>query len=87
MNSYNDLFVATVAFVCAGGSLAVSLGPWVAPYQLRSIAHIRQRFGESAARLTWLVVAIVSLLAGLAIAGGIRPGYAQPQPGTIQTAR
>jgi len=85
VTSYDDLFVAAVALIGGGLALAVSVGPWTAPYRLRSISRINHRFGEPAARLTWMLVAIVSLLAGLAIVSGVRPSYAQPQSGSIRT--
>ena len=78
MNSYNDLFVAGVALIGGLLSLAVSVGPWPAPYKLRTMALIRERYGMATARATWMLIAIASLLAGVAIASGIRPGYARP---------
>ncbi|QDV85021.1 hypothetical protein [Stieleria sp.] len=78
MTSYNDLFVAMVAFIGGVLALAVAIGPWQKPYHLRSIARVVDRYGMSAARSVWVLVAIVSLIAGMAIANGIRPGYATP---------
>ena len=78
MDSYGDLFVASVAVVGGTLALAVSLGPWPAPYELRTVAMIRQRYGMAAARAMWMLVALASLLAGVAIATGFRPGYATP---------
>lgn len=86
MTSYNDLFVATVAIVGAALAFAVAVGPWQNPYRLRSIASVVERFGMSVARGVWIAVAIISLIAGIAIASGIRPGYAQPGHGQTDTA-
>ena len=87
MNSYNDFFVATVALIGAAGALIVGLGSWQTPYRLRTIAAIVDRYGMQAARCVWIAVAIVSLLAGIAIASGIRPGYAKPSQGSVDQAR
>ncbi|MEO1527916.1 MAG: hypothetical protein AAFX06_20990 [Planctomycetota bacterium] len=78
MVTYNDLFVAGVAFVGGGLSLAISVGPWPAPYELRTMAAIRDRYGMAAARATWMLIALASILAGVAIATGLRPSYARP---------
>lgn len=87
MNSYNDWFVAAVALIGSAAALAVGLGPWKTPYRLRSIAGIVDRYGMAAARSVWIGVAIVSLVAGIAIANGIRPGYAKPDQGLIDSRR
>ncbi|QEG02165.1 hypothetical protein Mal15_62490 [Stieleria maiorica] len=87
MTSYNDLFVATVAFVGSTLAFAVAVGPWRQPYHLRSIASVVDRYGMSAARFVWIVVAIISLIAGMAIASGVRPGYAKPDPGLRDLTR
>ena len=87
MSSYNDLLVATVAFVGATLAFAAGVGPWTQPYHLRSIAFVVDRYGMTIARVVWIFVAIVSLVAGVAIATGIRPGYAQPNQGSIDRAK
>ena len=87
MTSYNDLFVAMVAFVGGVLALAVAIGPWQQPYHLRSISRVVDRYGMSAARSVWVLVAIVSLIAGLAIANGVRPGYATPDRTLSGSAR
>jgi len=80
VTDYNDLFVAAVALVGSVTALAASVGPWTLPYRLRTFSAIADRFGMTVARAAWMVVAIVSLMAGIAIACGIRPGYAVPSP-------
>lgn len=87
MNSYNDLFVATIAFVGSVSALAVGIGPWQSPYRLRTIGTIVDRYGMTAARAIWVLVAVISLVAGIAIASGIRPSYAQPDQGSVGSAR
>jgi hypothetical protein len=87
MVNYNDWLVAGIAFTGSLMALAVSIGPWSSPYRLRTIAAVVDRYGKSAARVFWLVIAIVSMLAGIAIVTGIRPSYARPQPPTFFPAR
>ena len=87
MVNYNDWLFAGIAMVGSLLALAVSVGPWSTPYRLRTIASVADRYGMSAARLVWLVIAIVSMLAGIAIATGIRPSYARPQPPAFSPAR
>ena len=76
--SYDDSFVGVLAIILAIASTAVSVGPWDSPYQLRTIASVKRRFGKSVARIVWLVVAVASLTAGMAILSGVRPPYATP---------
>lgn len=78
MTSYNDMFVAGVAVVGGLLAFAVSIGPWPAPYELRTMATIRDRYGMTTARATWMLIALASLIAGIVIATGVRPGYATP---------
>ena len=87
MISYNDLFVATIALIGSAAAIAVGIGPWRKPYRLRSIVSIVDRFGMTAARGVWIAIAIISLIAGIAIASGMRPGYAKPNQGLIDSAR
>lgn len=60
---------------------AIAIGPWTAPYQIRSVKFVRERFGSLAARSLWLAVAIITGGSGVAILNGVRPNYAAP---TIQ---
>ncbi len=55
---------------------AISIGPWTAPYQIRSMKYVSDRFGKPAARILWLTIAIVSGSSGVAILNGLRPSYA-----------
>jgi len=81
------MIVAAVAIL--GGCLAagIGIGPWEGPYQLRSVGGIVNRFGKPAARFAWLVIALVSLIAGIAIANGVRPSYARPGASQLETAQ
>ncbi|TWU04511.1 hypothetical protein [Stieleria varia] len=76
--SYQDLFVGTLAIVIGIGALLAGVGPWAAPYQLRTMAAVTRRYGKPAARSLWIVVAFASLIAGAAISAGVRPSYASP---------
>ncbi|PAY17199.1 hypothetical protein CKO51_22780 [Rhodopirellula sp. SM50] len=76
-----------VAFIGGVLALAVAIGPWQQPYHLRSIARVVDRYGMSAARSVWVLVAIISLIAGMAIANGVRPGYATPDQARSGSAR
>jgi hypothetical protein len=87
MISYNDLFVSSIALIGSAAALAVGFGPWRKPYRLRSIAIIVDRFGMAAARGVWIAVALVSLIAAISIASGVRPGYAKPSQGSVDSAR
>jgi uncharacterized membrane protein YphA (DoxX/SURF4 family) len=87
MNSYNDLLVASIALVGSASALAAAIGPWQHPYRLRSIEHVVDRFGMPVARCVWILIAVVSLVAAVAIASGIRPGYAKPDQGLTAPAR
>ncbi|MCM2372465.1 hypothetical protein [Aporhodopirellula aestuarii] len=57
---------------------AIALGPWDAPYKIRSFANIENRFGKPAARVVWIMIAIVSGSCAAAIMTGLRPAYAAP---------
>ncbi len=57
---------------------AIAIGPWAAPYQIRSVKYVSDRFGKPSARVIWLVVAIITGGSGVAILNGIRPGYVTP---------
>lgn len=76
--SYDEPLVGSLAVLFAIVSAAVALGPWHGPYQLKSIAAVKQRFGKVAARGVWVAISLALLTAGLAILSGVRPSYAVP---------
>ena len=76
--SYDEPLVGALALVFAVVAAAISVGPWTAPYQLRSVSALQDRFGKPAARGLWVAVALASLAAGLAILSDLRPSYAIP---------
>ena len=81
--SNDEVLVGSLAIVLAISALAVALGPWTAPYQLRSFSIVERRFGKPAARGLWIAVAISLTTAGFAIINGIRPSYAKPAQQTL----
>ncbi len=76
--SYDEPLVGSLAILIAMVSLAIAVGPWARPYELRSVHAVRSRFGKPAARGIWILVAAASLASGMAILSGFRPGYAVP---------
>ena len=76
--SNDEVLVGSLAIILAIAAFVIAVGPWTAPYQLRSFSAVQRRFGKPAARSLWFVVAIALLTAGLAIVNGVRPAYARP---------
>ena len=76
--SYDETFVGALAIILAIISTVIAVGPWDAPYQLKTVSLIAERYGKSAARGFWVVVAIATFAAGLAIVSGTRPAYVSP---------
>lgn len=76
--SYDEPFVGSLAIVMALIAAAIAAGPWEAPYQLRNIRSVNDRFGKLAARGIWAVIAIATFTAGVAIFSGTRPPYVTP---------
>ena len=74
----DELLIGTLAIVLAMVAGAISMGPWLAPYRLRSFAGLSERYGKPVARGAWALIALASLTAGTAILTGMRPGYAKP---------
>lgn len=68
-----EFFVGCLAIVLAIIALASALGPWSLPYRSRSMTSICERYGKKAARLTWLLIAIISGASGVSILNEIRP--------------
>lgn len=71
-----SVFVGSIALVLAVSSLAISIGPWRAPYELKTIARIESRYGMIAARSFWVVIAAVTGILAALILSGWRPAYA-----------
>ncbi|MDE0865564.1 MAG: hypothetical protein OSA98_17395 [Rubripirellula sp.] len=71
----DEVFVGILALSFSLVAFSIGIGPWLAPYRLRTIHGIAQRYGKAAARTVWVTVSIALLAAGLAILFGMRPGY------------
>ena len=76
--SPDEILVGSIAVVIAVLSMAIALGPWIGPYQLKTISAVSRRFGKPVARGVWIAIALASFAAGLAILSGLRPHYAVP---------
>ena len=81
--SNDEALIGSLAILLAIAAFAIAVGPWNAPYRLRSFAAVQRRHGKSAARGVWIAVAIALMTAGLAIVNGIRPPYAKPAQQTL----
>lgn len=76
--STDEYLVGCLALAFSAIATAIAIGPWMAPYHIRSVKYVRERFGKLAARGLWLAVAIIAGGSGVAILNGVRPGYAAP---------
>ena len=74
----DECFVGCLAIGLAIIAFASAVGPWSLPYRSRSMTSICDRFGKKAARLTWLLIAIISGASGISILNEIRPVSAAP---------
>ena len=82
--AYNDVLVGAIALLVSLLAMGAAMGPWMKPYQLRTISAIAQRYGKPTARAVWLAIAVASFSAGVAILNGVRPSYAQPAVESVQ---
>ena len=78
----DEKLVGSLAMLLGLISLGFSLGPWDSPYRLRYAAALSERFGKTAARLFWLLLAVILAGLGAVIIAGVRPEYARPQSST-----
>ncbi|MEC8475069.1 MAG: hypothetical protein VXZ38_10490 [Planctomycetota bacterium] len=73
----NDkLFVGGLSILMAVLFFLFAIGPWSAPYRLRSTAGVAAKHGKFFARLFWFLLAVMLGGLGLAILLEIRPTYA-----------
>jgi hypothetical protein len=75
----DETLVGILAILIALASMAIAVGPWHRPYQLKNFAAICDRYGKPVARSIWLAIALAAFGSGLAILSGIRPSYADQQ--------
>ena len=67
-----DVFVGLVSAVLGLLALVAAMFRWQAPYQLRLVKQVEQRWGRAAAQLMLATVGIVLIGLGIAIALGFR---------------
>ena len=79
MESFSDWIVSGIAIIAGLIALLSAASTWQAPYRLRSIDRIKQRYGMATARALWLLIGVISLTAATCILMGVRPGYARPE--------
>jgi uncharacterized protein HemY len=74
----DEILVSSLAIIFSLLGFAVGVGPWEAPYQLRTFQRVTQRYGKTGARAVWILLSIAFLLVALAVLLGLRPSYATP---------
>lgn len=77
----DEILVGSLALVFAVVSFSIGVGPWSAPYQLRTFQAVAKRYGKSAARLIWILISVGLLVIGVAVLLGLRPSYAKLSAG------
>jgi len=74
----DEILVGSLAIIFSLLGFSIGVGPWEAPYQLRTFQRVGQRYGKTAARAVWILVSLAFLLVALAVLLGLRPSYATP---------
>ncbi len=74
----DEIFVGSLAVFFSLIGFSIGVGPWNAPYQLRTFQRVTQRYGKSKARVLWILISLVFLALGLSVLLGLRPSYASP---------
>lgn len=77
-----ETFVGSLAIVMAIAMGATALGPIQSVPMLRLVRTVRDKFGESAARLFLVAIAALLLTSGVMILKDFRPKFAAPLSGT-----
>ena len=72
----DEILVGSLALFFSVVSFLIGVGPWSAPYQLRTIQSVAKRYGKTAARVVWVVISLAFLVVGMAVLLGLRPSYA-----------
>ena len=72
----DEILVGSLALAFAVVSFSIGVGPWSAPYQLRTIQVVAKRYGKPAARVVWVVISLAFLVVGMVVLLGLRPSYA-----------
>jgi len=82
----DEILVGSLALMFAVVSFSIGVGPWSAPYQLRTFQAVANRYGKTAARFVWLMISLAFLVVGLSVLLGLRPSYAQLSEGRYAVA-
>ena len=77
----DEILVGSLALVFAVVSFSIGVGPWSAPYQLRTFQAVSNRYGKTAARVVWVLISVAFLLVGVSVLLGLRPSYADLSKG------
>jgi hypothetical protein len=83
----DEILVGSLALMFCVISGSIGLGPWNAPYQLRTFQSVTRRYGIKAARIVWLFISLAFLAVGLAVLLGLRPSYAVTSTGRLGVAQ
>ncbi len=83
----SDVLVSSLAFLLSAIAVAIGVGPWTEPYELRTFRRLRDARGMIAARLGWVIIALIAAGCGAAIWNNVRPfGQIQGGPAVCPTA-
>lgn len=80
MNS-DEILVGSLALAFAMVCFSIGVGPWKAPYQLRTFQAVTKRHGKTTARVVWVLISLAFLVVGVAVLLGLRPTYANLSKG------
>ena len=82
----DEILVGSLALVFAVVTFSIGVGPWNAPYQLRTFQAVAKRHGKTAARVVWVLISLAFLLVGVSVLLGLRPSYAYVSEGCFLVA-
>lgn len=74
--AFDDLLVAAISVVLAVAAWVAAWGRWQAPFHLRSVSAIDQRYGRGAARTFLFLIGLALMILAITIAFDWRPIYA-----------
>jgi hypothetical protein len=77
----DEILVGSLALVFSALSFSIGVGPWSAPYRLRTFQAVAKRHGKTAARAVWVLISLAFLVIGVVVLFGLRPSYAKLSEG------
>lgn len=83
----DEILVGSLALVFAVVTFSIGVGPWSAPYQLRTFQAVANRHGKPAARVVWVLISVAFLVVGVSVLLGLRPSYADLSEGSYAIPR